>query len=32
MDFGWEIGGEDVEFKSLWDRRRKEGYEATVDF
>lgn len=32
MDFGWEIGGEDVEFKNFCGRRRKEGYEVIVDF
>lgn len=32
MDFSWEIGGEDIEFKNRWGQGRKEGYEATVDF
>lgn len=32
MDFGWEVGREDVEFKNLWTQGRKEGYKAIVDF
>lgn len=32
MDFGWEVGGEDVEFKNLWGRGGKEGNKAIVDF
>lgn len=32
VDFGWEVGRQDVEFKNLWAQGRKEGYQAIVDF
>ena len=32
MDFGWEVGGEDVEFKNLRGQGRKEGNKTVVDF
>lgn len=32
MDFGWEVGGEDVEFKNLWVQGQKERNKAIVDF
>lgn len=32
MDFGWEVGGEDVNFQNLWGQGGKEGNKVIVDF